>query len=103
MEPLKGFNFSISFEVKHPGLRWGIREVSLKTASAQAPRYSFVVLKPLIASQSLAALYLNSGLSPSVNKASKQPFASPSLAIEITCSIVKYGDLTFLGVCAKVQ
>ena len=50
-----------------------IRDVSFNTAAAQAPRYSFVVLKPFASSHSLAALYLNSGLSPRVNKASKQP------------------------------
>ena len=70
IEPLSGFNLEISSDVRHPEFKWGIREVSFKTASAQAPRYSFVVLKPLIFNQSRAALYLSSGLSPKVNNAS---------------------------------
>ena len=58
----KAYNTMRGMDAKNPQ--------PFKTASAQAPRYSLVVLKPLIFNQSRAALYLSSGLSPKVNNAS---------------------------------
>ena len=84
-----GRNARTSASVNTPGFRCGNKPVSSNTARAARSRYSSVVSQPSAANSSRAAAYRNSGLSPNVNNASRQPAAAPARAIASTSSIVR--------------